>query len=70
MKKKILLVLYFFLIVFAGMILTNIIGCVIYGFSNGDILARIVELPYVLYAVLSLILSTILFCLIFRKSKK
>lgn len=70
MKEKILLFLFSFLIIFSGMTLANIIGCVIYGLLNDDVMARVVELPYVLYAVFSLIISIIFLFLIFRKNKK
>jgi len=69
-KEKFLMFLYFFLIVFVGMTLANIIGSVIYGFSEGTILIRIAELPYILYAVFSFIISAIYLYLIFRKNKK
>ena len=67
MKAKFLLFLYSFLIIFLGMTLTNIFGCFIYGLQDGDVTSRIIELPYLLYAVFSLIISAVLFCLIFRK---
>lgn len=70
MKEKISLFLITFLIVFSGMTMANIFGCVIYGIPGGDVLARVVELPYALFVVLSLIISTILLCLIFRRNKK
>ncbi len=70
MKEKVLLFLSSFLIIFSGMTLASIIGCVIYGLPNGDVLARVVALPYVLYVIFSLIISTIFLCLIFRKKKK
>lgn len=70
MKKKILLFLTSFSIIFIGITLANIIGCVFYGLSDGNVLERVVELPYVLYAVFSLIISIIFLFLVFRKSKK
>lgn len=67
MKAKFLLFLYSFLIIFLGMTLTNIFSCFIYGLQDGDVTSRIIELPYLLYVVFSLIISAVLFCLIFRK---
>lgn len=61
MKAKFLLFLYSFLIIFLGMTLTNIFSCFIYGLQDGDVTSRIIELPYLLYAVFSLIISAVLF---------
>ena len=69
MKEKIWMLIISFMIIFIGMSLANIIGCIIYGFSEGTIFQRIAELPYILYAVFSLIISIIYLCLVLRKKK-
>ncbi len=46
-----------FVVLLAGFSLTNIIACVIYGFSDGTILSRMRKLPYWLYAIFSLLMS-------------
>lgn len=66
MKEKFWMFIISFVIIFIGMSLANIIGCIIYGFSEGTVFQRIVELPYILYAVFSLIISIVYFFLVFR----
>ena len=70
MKSKIGFFLFSFSLIFIGMSLANIVACVIYGFSDGTIFLKITELPYILYAIFSLIISTLYLCLVLRKTKK
>ena len=69
MKEKIKLFLFLFIIIFIGMSLTNILGCVIYGFSEGIILPKIAELPYLLFLIFSLAISAILTFLLIRHKR-
>ncbi len=66
MKKKVRLFLHIFFTIFLGMSLINIVRCVIYGFSDGTILSRIIDLPYIYYALVSVVLTTIFMIPTFR----
>ena len=68
--KNVLLFLISFAIIFSGMTLTNIISCVIYGISEGNVMAKILGLPYILYVIFSAVLSALFLCLVFKKKKK
>ncbi len=69
MKKKIIMFGFIFAVIFAGMILTNLIGCVIYGASDGTVWARMIDLPYVAYVIVSLLMSLFLTFVITGKMK-
>ena len=66
MKKIVILFITIFLIVFLGMSAANVIGCVIWGLPNGDVVARIAELPFVAYALVSLSISAVILFLLLR----
>lgn len=67
--KKLLLFLFSFLVVFAGITLTNILCCFIFGLADGTMFTMIADLPYILYAIASLIVTIVFFCLVFRRKK-
>ena len=67
--KKLLLFLFSFLVVFAGITLTNILSCFIFGLTDGTMFTMIADLPYILYAIASLIVTIVFFCLVFRRKK-
>lgn len=68
-KQFLLLFLPILAITFIGMSLCNIISVVmtgmIYGF--GDVHTMLLELPYLLYFILSLIISLLIFWIILKK---
>jgi len=66
MKNKVRLFLHIFFTIFLGMSLVNIVGCVIYGFSDGTILSRIIGLPYIYYALVSVVFTIIFMIPAFR----
>ncbi|MBQ3110022.1 MAG: hypothetical protein IJC69_02635 [Clostridia bacterium] len=66
MKNKVRLFLHTFFTIFLGMSLVNIVRCVIYGFSDGTILSRIIDLSYIYYALVSVVLTIILMIPTFR----
>ena len=70
MKGTIKLFLGAFFIIFIGLSLINMLGCVIYGFSDGTILSRIAELPYILFAAIALILGAVILLPAVRKRRK
>lgn len=63
---RFVLFLQFYVVIFAGMCLLGFI----YGLTDGMVQTRITELPYLAYAIVSVLLTGILFVLIFRKRKK
>ena len=67
--KKLLLFLFAFFVIFAGMTLTNILSCFIYGLADGTIFVLIADLPYSLYALASFIVTALTFLLLFRKKQ-
>lgn len=67
--KKLLLFLFSFLVVFAGITLTNILSCFIFGLADGTMFTMIADLPYILYAIASLIVTIVFFCLVFWRKK-
>ncbi len=67
MKKDLFLIFQFFVITFVGFVLTNILGSIIYGLAEGNILQRICELPYLLYGIFAFIISLILYFRIVKR---
>ena len=66
MKKKVKLFLHIFFTTFLSMSLISIVRCVIYGFSDGTILSRMIGLPYTFFAIVSVIFTIIFMIPIFR----
>ena len=70
MKNKTILFVFILLVVFAGFSLTGILGSIVYGFSDDTVTQRIADLPYVLYGVLAIVISVILYTgFVYRKKK-
>ncbi len=65
------LFLQFLVVLFMGFCICNVLGIVIRCIFNGfdDFLLRIIDLPYLLYLLFSLIISLILIFIIRQKAK-
>ncbi len=74
MKNLLSLYPVIFVLLFVGRTLASIVGCIIYGYSDGSILSRISELPYGIYAVMALIAAAVvwfmIYCLCNPKKRK
>ena len=58
-----------FAVLLVGLTLSNIVACIIYGISDGTILIRISDLPYISYALISLLLSAVLLFVVKKNIK-
>ena len=67
--KKFSLYLFFALIFFGGITLSQIIAAVIYSINDGYIVARIADIPFLINLILAILLSAVSYFLIFRKGK-